>query len=101
MTLEEHVQCENMVCDYIRERGVTKIYRNMEYDISLNGKRYIGEVDVLFHHPSHNYWVFVEVKSKPWRQWKAQEQYDRFKECHPGMPLKGVFVSYGKVRRLQ
>lgn len=101
MTLEEHVQCEKMVCEYLRERGVTKIYRNMEYDVWLNNKRYLGEVDVLFQHPRYNYWVFVEVKSKPWRARKAQKQYDRFKESHPEMLLKGVFVSYGKLQRLK
>jgi Holliday junction resolvase-like predicted endonuclease len=99
MTLEDHIKMQQQVANRLRESGYTRIYQNKEYKITRNGHTFHGEVDILALSP-RGYWRFYEIKSCPKKLAVAQSQYDRFRNAFPSRNIKGVFVSYGKVKRL-
>ena len=99
MTLEDHINLQKRVVNRLRDAGYTHIIQNKEYEVKRNGHWLRGEVDILALSPYGAY-HFYEIKSCRRKVYKAQEQYDRFKQAFPELEAKGVFVSYGKCKRL-
>lgn len=101
MTLEEHCQLQRKVVNRLYDAGYKVILQNHEYRAWVGKHEVFGEVDILALSPHDmTTYHFYEIKSCKHKLHKAQEQYDRFKQAFPNLAVKGVFVSYGKVRQL-
>lgn len=85
----------NLIAMHLFSKGIP-YERNVIY--SVDGID--GEVDVLAHFPKFN--VMYEAKSTDMARKRKQalEQFRRYKSTHTEVPVRGVYVSDGVVKRL-
>lgn len=94
-----HDLLQALLVERLRTKGVTSIKENLEYSVLVNGRRLIGEVDVLTE-PSPGVFHFYEIKSCSRKVRYAQQQYDRFRRAFPELNIKGIYFSPTLIKRL-